>query len=306
VICDGDCIVHGTLSASAVGTMDGPGAVTLGIGAPGSSCLSFCIPFGCFCFGHYFPQGPGVHHGNYGSAIPFSLLGGSPGGSMVWRGSSYPQGFVCCDLYSGMTPGGGGGGTLAVIASGVIDIDGIVDVRGSSSGSVGSAGSLLLRGDGGMLLRPSGQVLADGPGAANGGEVRLDAWGALPVVQGTILAPNPRLVALPHLRAASPPAIGATWSIDVFAPTNAIVFLAAATQRGLGLPTAFGTLDIDLASGAIVGPAPSSTGHDPSATFAWAIPNLPQLIGAQVWLQGLAWPATLAPRLTNAISAIVQ
>ena len=157
VLCDGDCIVHGTLSAAAIGTTDGPGAVTQGIGFPGAFCPSFCTPFGCTCWGYSMLPGPGVHHGAYGSAIPFSLLGGSPSGSLLTYLSSNPVASVCCDVFLGIAPGGGGGGTLAVIAGGLIDIDGVVDVRGGAGPGNGSAGSLLLRGAGGTMLRPGGQ-----------------------------------------------------------------------------------------------------------------------------------------------------
>lgn len=306
VLCDGDCIVHGTLSAAAIGATDGPGAVTNGIGSPGAYCASFCSPFGCHCWGYWIPGSSGVHHGAYGSAIPFSLLGGSPGGSQVLYWNSNPMVFACCDLFGGIIPGGGGGGTLVVIAGGSIYIGGVVDVRGGAGGAgSGSAGSLLLRGVGGTVIRPGGQLLA-GPASASGGVVRLDAWGSLPLVQGPIVAPPPVVLALPHLRASSPPVIGTTWSIDVFAPASTFVFLAASTQGGASLPTPFGTLEIDLSTAAIIGVAPSGTGHDPNATIPWVIPHLPQLIGLQLWLQGLAWPAALPPRLTNTISATVQ
>jgi hypothetical protein len=148
-------------------------------------------------------------------------------------------------------------------------------------------------------------VLA-GPASASGGEVRLDAWGSPPLVQGSIDAPAPVVLALPLLRATSAPVIGTTWLVDVFAPDNAFVFLAASTQPVVGTPTPFGTLEIDLLSGGIVGTAATATGHDPRATIPWAIPSVPQLVGLQLWLQGLAWPPVLSPRLTNAISAHVQ
>lgn len=302
VQCDGDCIVQGTLSAAAVGSTDGPGAVTSGSGALGAACLPFCTAFGCLCWGHSILPGPGVHHGVYGTAIPFSLDGGSPGGAVVIRNHSNPFASACCDVAGGVAPGGGGGGTLVVLADGRIDIGGVVDVRG---GSNGSAGSLLLRGAGGTIVRPTGQLLA-GPLGASGGEVRLDAWGGPPLVQGSIVAPAPVVLTLPHLHTAGAPAIGTTWSIEVFAPANAFVFVAAATQPAVGTPTPFGTLDIDLASGAIVGAAAAAPGHDSRATIPWTIPNLPQLVGLPLFVQGLALPPSLPPRLTNAITAVVQ
>jgi hypothetical protein len=197
------------------------------------------------------------------------------------------------------------GGTLVVIADGFIDIGGVVDVRGGVGGGWnGSAGSLLLRGSGGIVLRPSGQLLA-GLGS-QGGEVRLDSWGNPPLVQGSIMAPAPVVLALPHLHTSSAPVIGTTWSLDVFAPANTVAFVAAATQPAVSAQTPFGILEIDLASGAIVGIATSVPGHDSRATIPWAIPNQPQLIGVPLWVQGLAWPASLPPRLSNTIAAVVQ
>jgi hypothetical protein len=238
--------------------------------------------------------------------MPFSLLGGSSGGITVSTYGSNPYFHLCCDLFGGLTPGGPAGGTLAVLAGGNIDIDGVVDVRGGTYGSIGSAGSLLLRADGNTLLRPSGQLLAITSGTVGAGEVRLDAWGSAPVVQGSISAPAPVVVALPYLRALAAPAIGTAWSIEVFARPSTVVFLAASTGSIPSTATPFGSLELDLASGDVVAMATSSTGIDPAAAFAWSVPNAPQLIGLPLWLQGLAWPAALPPRLTNAVSAIVQ
>jgi len=305
VQCDGDCIVNGTLSAAAIGATDGPGAVSIGTGSTGSNCWGFCTGFGCTCSINV-PAGPGVHHGVYGSALPFSLLGGSPGGSLTLYSSSTP--LSCCNVFNGVVPGRGGGGTLVVHAGGTIDISGAVDVRGGVDGlgsAHGSAGSLLLRGQAGTLIRPGAQLLA-GPASASGGEVRLDSWATLPVVQGTIDAPAPFVVTLPHLHASNLPITGTTWLLDVFAPANTIVFLAGSTQRGASTPTPFGTLELDLSATVILGTTAAVAGHDPRATIGWAVPNMPQIIGLGVWLQGLAAPPSLAPRLTNTISAIVQ
>jgi hypothetical protein len=46
--------------------------------------------------------------------------------------------------------------------------------------------------------------------------------------------------------------------------------------------------------------------HDPRATIPWPIPNAPALIGLALWLQNLAVPATLPPRLTNGMFATLQ
>ena len=221
VRCDGDCIVHGTLSvAGAQVTWSGPGAVSNGSGASGDGCTP-CQPFGfCSCYGYSNPASPGTHHGVYGGSVPFSLLGGSNGGSYSLRSSPFGPG-PCCSINAGYFQGGGGGGTLVVIAGGVIDVDGVIDANGGRLGFYsrsGSAGSVLLRGLGGTTIRPTGQVLAapePGGTAANGGEVRIDAWGSAPLVQGTLSAPAPVVLTLPHLRATGVPTIGSTWSLDV-------------------------------------------------------------------------------------------
>ena len=306
LLCDGDCIVHGTLSAAASGTTDGPGAVTTGIGTPGVSCPSACGPFGCVCWGQYTAPGAGTHHGAYGSLLPFRLAGGSPGGSEAWLGHS----LGCCDLFMGLFPGGGGGGTLVVQAGGRIEITGTIDVRGGApvmfGGGLGSAGSVLLRGAAGTVLHPTGVVHA-GPATSNGGYVRLDAWGSAPSVQGTIAAPPPAVLELPHLHAPASPSLGTTWLLDVYAPENTFVVLAVSAAPGVGTPTAFGLLGIDLANAVTLAPSTTPAGApDPCATIPCPVPNAAFLLGLQVWTQALAAPPTLAPRLSNTISATVQ
>ncbi len=312
VRCDGDCIVHGTLSvAGNLTTSNGPGAVSNGNGVSGSAC-SPCIPFGfCPCNGYSNPASPGTHYGVYGGSVPFSLMGGSEGGSLrLWSSPVGPG--SCCSINAGYFYGGGGGGTLVVIAGGVIDVGGVINANGGRTGIYGrsgSAGSVLLRGLGGTTIRPTAQVLAapePGGTAANGGEVRIDAWGSAPLVQGTLAAPAPVVLTLPHLRATGVPTIGSTWSLDVYAPENSIVFVGAATQPAVSTPTPFGTLSIDLSQGGIIGTVATTNGHDPRATVPWVIPNQAQLIGLPLWLQGLAWPVTMSARLTNTITATVQ
>lgn len=305
VLCDGDCIVHGTLSAASSGTADGPGAVTTGIGTPGVNCASACGPFGCVCWGQYTPPGSGTHHGAYGSVLPFSLAGGSPGGSEALLGHS----IGCCDIFLGLFPGGGGGGTLVVQAGGRIEIDGTIDVRGGTavfgSSALGSAGSVLLRGAAGTVLLPAGVVHA-GPATSNGGYVRLDAWGSAPAVQGAIHAPPSTVLELPHLHAPASPSLGSTWLLDVYAPENTYVILAVSAAQSAGTSTAFGLLGIDLASAVTLAPSTTpASSHDPRATIPCPVPNHAVLLGLQVWAQALAAPPTLAPRLSNTISATV-
>ena len=77
LLCDGDAIVHGSLSVSGSANNAYPaGWVTTGEGALGIVCdtgvnASFSPPQG------------GFHAGTYGSVIPFSLEGGSFGGLLV-------------------------------------------------------------------------------------------------------------------------------------------------------------------------------------------------------------------------------
>jgi hypothetical protein len=279
--------------------------VSTGIGSPGFNCPYVNSYFGCFCCGVFTLAGSGVHHGAYGSSLPFSLDGGSPGGVTAYYDNSNPVSYPpgCCDIFVGMSPGGGGGGTLTLLADGQISVDGVIDVTGAFGGS---AGSLLLRGGAGTSILSGGQLLA-GPASANGGYVRLDAWGALPLVQGSILAPAPTLLELPHLRAAYPPHIGTTWSLDVFAPANTFVVLAASLLPGAGTPTPFGTLGIDLSNAATVATAVSPAGsHDPYATIPLPIPNNPNLVGLSLYMQGIALPTGLAARLTNTVLATMQ
>lgn len=305
VWCDGDCIVHGTLSAAATFLTDGPGAVSQGMGSAGFSCGPAGMGF-VFCAGQFWLAGSGAHHGAYGSSVPFSLAGGSPGGSTANYWHSWPG---CCDVFLGDSPGGGGGGTLVVIAEGRVVIDGVIDVSGGTVMSSGSAGSLLLRGAGGTMILPGGQLLA-GPASANGGYVRLDAWGSPPLVQGSIVAPAPTVLELPHLRASSPPRTGTTWWVDIHAPANTFVILAASLLPGPNTTTPFGTVGIDLPNAVTVAAAMSSASpagsHDPQATIPWPIPNAASLLGLSLWLQAIAVPTALSPRLTNVISAIVQ
>jgi hypothetical protein len=137
------------------------------------------------------------------------------------------------------------------------------------------------------------------------GYVRLDAWGAPPLIQGTV-TPAPTVLKLPYLRTLLPPLIGATWILDVFAPTNAPVFLAASLTQGNGTATPFGALGIDLATANFVALAVAQPSHDPFASVPIAVPNAQVLVGLSLWIQGLAVPPVLAARLTNTLAAVVQ
>ena len=307
VLCDGDAIVHGTLSVAGDVRYVSPftsaaGSVTIGRGVDGLTCLS----------GIYFPPEGGRHAGTYGSILPFSLDGGSPGGDLV--NYSDPG----CMQFASRDPGGEGGGTLALLAAGRIEIEGTVTADAQGGGAGGSGGSVLLRGSAGVTLLPGGTVTARGGAAPTApppfpplisigapGYVRLDARGAPPSIQGTV-APAPTVLELPYLRQRSQPRIGTTWNLDVFAPENAPVFVAASLTPGSGTPTPFGALGIDLATAAFVALVVAQPSHDPVANVPWPIRNAPALVGLAVWVQALAVPTALSARLTNTLAAVVQ
>ncbi|MCA8973380.1 MAG: hypothetical protein KDC98_01595 [Planctomycetes bacterium] len=306
VFCDGDAIVHGMMSVSGeIAAAYPAGWVTTGAGAPGYVCGS----------GASFnpPQG-GSHAGAYGSVIPFSLDGGSFGGALA----QYPW---CLGGTPTVVWGGTGGGTLALLAQGRIEVDGTVAADGLHYGSVtgsispggGSGGSILLSGAGGVTILPTGRVTARGGTALNAhpttvgapGYIRLDAWGTAPIIQGTV-DPPPTTLELPHLRARTQLRIGSTWLLDVLAPENAPIYVAASLLPGPGTPTPFGSLGLDLPTAANLAVTSAQPSHDPIATVPWPVPNAPFLIGLQLWVQALAIPPTLPPRLSNTLHATVQ
>jgi hypothetical protein len=308
VVCDGDAIVHGSLSVSTAPFGSGQGWpagwVTTGVGSWGYSC-----PSG----GWITPPGGGRH--DVGSVLPFSLEGGSAGGvHFVYGGWN-------CSQVQLWAPGGEGGGTLALLAGGRIEVHGTVTAEGVGlAGSIragGSGGSILLRGHGGVQVFPGGRVTARGGASSvlpaplppyfsfgEDGKVRLDAWGAAPIVQGTV-EPAPTLVELPYLHAPTPPMLGTTWSLQLFAPDAGWVYVAASLGPG-NVATPFGLVGIDLASSAAIEVGTPAASHDPFLAVQWPIPNTPSLIGFAMWLQGIAVPPSLAPRVSNTIAVVVQ
>ncbi|MCA8977233.1 MAG: hypothetical protein KDC98_21100 [Planctomycetes bacterium] len=308
VLCDGDAIVHGTLSVSGNTTSEYPaGWVTTGEGLLGYVCGGGS--------GWFSPPEGAAHAGTYGLAIPFSLDGGSFGGHLV-------QYQWCVGGTSTIVWGGAGGGTLVLATQGRIEVHGMITGDGihygtmwpqpSSSGG-GSGGSILLRGAGGVTILPTGRVTARGGTALNAhpttvgapGYIRLDAWGTPPVIQGTV-DPPPTALELPHLRTQSQPRIGQTWILDVLAPENAPIYVAASLQPGPGTPTPFGSLGLDLPTSASLAVTTAQPSHDPIATVPWSIPNAPFLIGLQLWVQAFVIPPSLPPRLSNTLHAVVQ
>lgn len=301
VLCDGDVVVHGTLWLGGDGVNDRPaGWVTLGEGSPGVYCGSVLS----------YPPGGARHAGTHGSVLPFSLEGGSVGGGTIYKDPA-------CYSFLSFSEGGDAGGTLVLLAGGSIQVHGTVSANGGGGLAGGSGGSILLRGDAGVVVLPGGSVTARGgagfpapppwPLAFSVGErgfVRLDAWGTPPVILGTV-DPTATVLELPYLRALSPPRIGTTWTIDVFAPETAWVYVAAALAPG-SVATPFGPLGLDLtvtAGIALTVPQPS---HDAFATVPWRIPNSPTLIGLPLWVQAIAVPPTLPARLTNTLAVVVQ
>ena len=307
--CDGDAIVHGTLSLAGDFINDSPaGWVTTGQGTLGLDCGT---P------GAFFPPTGGRH--NYGSIFPFSLEGGSPGGVL----GIYTN---FCSQFVYSVDGGDGGGTLVLLASGRIEVHGTVTANGQdgffpsslTSSGAGSGGSILLRGDAGVRVFPGASVTASGgfgvptfppyqPGMCNGsnGNIRIDAWGAPPVIQGTVY-PTPSVVELPFLRALSQPNIGTTWTLQVFAPDTGWVYVAAALGPSSGTPTPFGLVGIDLATSARIALLTPQSSHDPYVTVQWPIPNTASLVGFAMWLQAIAVPQSLPARVTNTIAVVVQ
>jgi hypothetical protein len=306
VRCDGDVVVHGTLSVSSTvfPTLyhGAAGWVTTGEGRNGIKCGSLLL------------QAPGGGRHNYGTVLPFSLEGGSKGGWLDEYGSS------TCNPFLSTFDGGRGGGTLVLHARGRIDVHGTVTAEGEVDwiAGAGSGGSILLRGDGGVNVFPGAVVTARGgtgpvqfppfkPEVSNGdnGYIRLDAWGAPPVVQG-VVTPLPTVIALPYLHAPSPPIIGTTWTMRVFAPDTGWVYVAASLAPASGTPTIYGPLGLDLASSAGISVATPQPGHDPHAVVQWPIPNAPGLVGFAMWLQAIAVPQSLPARVSNTIAVVVQ
>lgn len=302
--CAGDAIIDGAIGVGAAGSTAGPGAVATGAGSPGTQYNSF------LCGGWNTYAGNGVHAGVYGSTLPFSLAGGSPGGDVSVYGQSgiFSQ---CGYLYS--YAGGGGGGTLVIDADGVVDVAGTVDANGGLSfyAGSGSGGSILLRGRSGLTVRPSGNVLArpgwwlgSAPGQAHG-YVRLDAYGQAPMVLG-VVDPPPDVVRQPLLIETQPPTIGSSWDLQVVAPAGDGVFLAASFQPG-NYTGPYGTVGIDVYSAITFGfvtlPA---VGHDPISAFQLPVPNNPTFVGLNLWTAGLDWYTPLPPRYSNTIQSVVQ
>lgn len=298
VRCDGDAIVRGTLWLEGDAINDRPaGWVNTSEGGYGQQCGATILVT------------PGGGRHDYGSVYPFRLQGGSPSGWLYLFTNS-------CAQYQSFIPGMDGGGTLALLANGRIEVHGTITADGQSGHAGGSGGSILLRGDLGVSVLPGGVVTARGgtgtlwpPATTMGqnGNVRLDAWGSLPVIQGTVIPP-PTVVQLPFLRALSQPSIGTTWELQVFAPDTGWVYVAAALgpANGGGTPTPYGLVGLDLATSARIALLTPQPSHDPYVTVQWPIPSSSALIGFAMWLQAIAVPQSLPARVSNTIAVVVQ
>jgi hypothetical protein len=232
--------------------------------------------------------------------VPFDLAGGSPGGDAMFLSywGMYEQQLGHYDY------GGGGGGTLVIEASGRIDVNGGITANGAPgngwSTGHGSGGSILLRGLLGCRVAAGATVTAMPDGI-----VRLDAYDVSPQVAG-IVQPAPTVVRHPDITEISPPVIGGTWQLRVAAPRGDTVFVAASFLPGSGT-NAYGTLGIDLATAIMfVQAMVPAVGHDPFATYQLAVPNDPQFVGVNLWVQGLDWFTSLPPRYTSTLHTWVR
>lgn len=307
--CDTDAVIDGQMSVDAgppasspTVSLGGPGAVATGTGAWGST-YTWSSPLGqLYCGYTNTYAGAGVHLGHYGSAMPFDLAGGSPSGIQMNYSEFGTTGQ--CWLTS-TTPAGGGGGTLHLEAAGLITVRGSVTANGSLGANHGSGGSILLRAFGGVTVDSNASVTAvSGNGTANG-IIRLDSYGLPASVLGTV-TPAPTSIALPHLQEAHPPSIGTTWTVRVYSHRGDSVVLAASHQPGSFTLPPFGTIGIDVANslplGAITIPA---TGQDPFGVYTLPVPNLPALIGLDIFTAGLNLISTEPPRFTNTLQSTV-
>lgn len=302
----GDVRIDGELSVAALTstftTQSGPGIVTTGAG-------TFAWYFWSPGYWSFFPPVwvPGYYYGNsatdgrhatvYGSSMPFDLAGGSDGGS-TWYDSywgMYEQ------QIGGSYPGGGGGGTLVVDANGRLEVFGIVTADGvADSYTTGSGGSILLRGLLGCNVAAGATVTAMPEGI-----IRLDAYDLSPSIAGTV-QPAPTIVRYPHLVETVPPSPGSTWQLRVAAPRGDVVFLAASFQPGSGT-NQYGSYGIDLGNAITFGIVQAPTvGHDPLVTFDLTLPNVPQLSGLSLWVQGLDWFTSQQPRYTQTLATWVR
>jgi hypothetical protein len=236
----------------------------------------------------------------YGSALPFDMRGGSGGGA---AGSCPSQG-----NYG--PPASGGGGTIAILAGGSIDVSGTVSARGGDfvlgpeyswglpcSGGLGSGGSVLLRSL--QCVRVSGTIGASGgcvrilnagaqPAAGGDGFIRIDSYtgcGA-PDLTGATIHPAPLVAPLPFLTALEPARIGQIYRMRVASAPGDVLGLYYSLGTVLTPLPPFGVLELDpsliLFLGQFVVPG---SGDDPLAVIDVAVPNTPSLVGVTLHSQ---------------------
>lgn len=136
--------------------------------------------------------------------------------------------------------GSGGGGAVLLLADGGITVRGAVSARGGNAASVawsgtivgggaGAGGSILVRSARGVVVTGGidargGVGQAGGGGAGGNGFVRIESYGAAPVL-GFGIAPPPSWAELPSLRQTDAPRRGATWQLTAVAMPADPVFL---------------------------------------------------------------------------------
>lgn len=304
----GDVRVDGTLDVAAPAVMQypiqsGPGSVMTGAGvdgyytwSPGYWSWTTLPPVWVPGYYHGTSGTSGRHSTYYGSALPFDLAGGSPGGLTIYL----PYWGMYEQQAGAFYAGGGGGGTLVIDAAGSIDVFGVVTADGYAAASTGSGGSILLRGLLGCRVAAGATVTAMPEGI-----VRLDAYDVAPQVAGTV-QPPPTIVRQPDLVETAAPTVGGIWQLRVAAPRGDVVFLAASFQPGSGT-NQYGTCGIHLGTAitfAVV--ALPTMGHDPLVTFDLPVPNVPQLAGLPLWVQGLDWFTSLPQRYTQTVATWVR
>ncbi|MBI5851315.1 MAG: hypothetical protein HZB39_09855 [Planctomycetes bacterium] len=283
-----------------------PGNAGLGPagGAPGSGNTQFRFPAGNG--GHASPGiGAPGSTSTYGSAWTFDLRGGSGGGG--FRHTSIPQ------LSLG---GAGGGGVIALLCDGDIDVSGAILANGAGNGREGSGAG------GGVLLRSAADVRVGGTIEALGprdpfglgfmggdGFVRIDAWGAPPVfAPSAIVAPAAIVLALPALRAGEA-RIGQAWSFDAACvPGDDLAFFWSPGATSIAMP-GLGLLELDPVAGIFLLATAHAGGEpDPSPGGSIAVPSLPGLIGTGAHLQAIAVRVASpeGPRLSNGVHGAIR
>jgi hypothetical protein len=206
-------------------------------------------------------------------------------------------------------PASGGGGVIAILAGGPMQVTGTVRARGGDisfdasfffsrppgTGGAGSGGSILL----GSLqcTRVSGTVDASGgtwmvatiASGNRGGDgfVRIDSYTACgaPDLTGASIHPAPTVALLPFLTALAPARIGQVYPVRcASAPGDVLGFYTSLATAPLQLPP-FGTLELAPPIYFLGQFAVPATGADPLAIADIPIPGALALVGATLYSQ---------------------